>query len=111
MGLVARQAGWVVGTVQLDLAMQTNGRHRAEVTKVLVHQEVRRQGPGRKLMGAVERVARDERRTLLVLDTRQGEPSEAIYAALGYQRAGVIPNYARSADSTLYSTVLFYKEL
>jgi ribosomal protein S18 acetylase RimI-like enzyme len=109
--LVARQAGRVVGTVQLDLATQTNGRHRAEVMKLLVHREARRQGLGRRLMEAVEGVARDEGRTLLVLDTRQGEPSAEFYAALGYRRAGVIPNFAESADGTLHATVLFYKEL
>ena len=109
--LVARYAGQVVGTVQLDLAMQTNGRHRAEVMKLLVRREARRQGLGRRLMEAVEGMARSEGRTLLVLDTRQDEPSEAFYAALGYQRAGVIPNFAESADGTLHATVLFYKEL
>lgn len=46
-----------------------------------------------------------------MLDTHQGEPSEAFYPSLGYHRAGVIPNYALSADGTLRSTVLFYKEL
>lgn len=109
--LVARRGGRVFGTVQLDLAMQTNGRHRAEVMKLLVHEEARRQGLGRGLMGAVEGVARDEGQTLLVLDTRQGEPAEEFYAALGYRRAGVIPNFAESADGTLHATVLFYKEL
>lgn len=109
--LVAHQAGRVVGTVQLDLAMQTNGRHRAEVMKLLVDRKARRQGLGWRLMAAVEGVARDEGRTLLVLDTRQGEPSEEFYAALGYRRAGVIPNFAKSADGTLHATVLFYKEL
>ena len=109
--LVARRARRVLGTVQLDLATQTNGRHRAEVMKLLVHEEARRQGLGRRLMEAVEGVARDEGRTLLVLDTRQGEPSEEFYTALGYERAGVIPNFAESADGTLHATVLFYKEL
>ena len=109
--LVALQAGRVVGTVQLDLAMQTNGGHRAEVMKLLVNRQARRQGLGRRLMAAVEGVARDEGRTLLVLDTRQGEPSEEFYATLGYRRAGVIPNFAESADGTLHATVLFYKEL
>ena len=108
--LFARRGGRVLGAVQLDLAMQTNGRHRAEVMKLLVHEEARRQGLGRRLMEAVEGVARDEGRTLLVLDTRQGEPSEAFYAALGYRRAGVIPNFAESTDGTLHATVLFYKE-
>ena len=109
--LVARRAGRVVGTVQLDLAMQTNGQHRAEVIKLLVHRQARRQGLGRRLMDAIERVAQDEGRTLLVLDTRLGEPSEDFYASSGYQRAGIIPHYAQSADGTLHSTVLFYKEL
>jgi len=109
--LVARLDDRVVGTVQLDLARQTNGRHRAEVMKLLVGREARRRGLGRRLMAAVEVVARDEGRTLLVLDTRQGEPSEEFYAALGYERAGVIPSFAESADGTLHSTVLFYKEL
>lgn len=86
-------------------------REALEVIKLLVHREARRQGLGQKLMGAVETVGRGEGRTLLVLDTRQGEPSEAFYAASGYQRAGVIPNFARSEDGTLHSTVLFYKEL
>jgi acetyltransferase len=109
--LVARLEGRVVGTAQLDLAPQANGRHRAEVAKVLVRQDARRRGLGRRLMGAVETVAREEGRTLLVLDTRRGEPSEALYAALGYRRAGVIPNYARSADGTLHATVLLYEDL
>ena len=82
--LIARRAARVAGTVQLDLAQQTNGRHRAEVMKLLVDRGARRLGLGRRLMEAVERVARNEGRTLLVLDTRQGEPSEGGYAALGY---------------------------
>lgn len=109
--LVARRNGQLVGTAQLDLAAQTNGRHRAEVMKVLVREDARRYGLGRRLMGAVEKVAREEGRTLLVLDTRQDEPSEAFYAVLGYERAGVIPDFAESADGTLHATVLFYKRL
>lgn len=109
--LIARRADRVVGTVQLDLAQQKNGRHRAEVMKLLVDRGARRLGLGRRLMEAGEGVARNEGRTLLVLDTRQGEPSEGFYAALGYERVGVIPNFAESADGTLHTTVLFYKEI
>jgi len=79
--------------------------------KVLVREDARRYGLGRRLMGAVEKVAREEGRTLLVLDTRQDEPSEAFYAELGYERAGVTPDFAESADGTLHATVLFYKRL
>jgi acetyltransferase len=109
--LVAVQDGALVGTVQLDPAARPNGRHRAEVTKVLVHSAHRRQGVGRALMMAIEAEAGRAGRPTLVLDTRLDDAGEALYTSLGYQRAGVIPQYARSADGTLHATVLMYKLL
>ena len=109
---IARGAdGGIVGTVQLDLAGQANGRHRAEVIKLMVLSRARRQGIGRLLMEAAEAEARKLGRTTLVLDTRQGDPSEALYRGLGWQPAGAIPRYARSADGTLHTTALYYKLL
>lgn len=56
--LVARDdAGALTGTVQLDLPTRANGRHRAEVAKLLVHRRARRQGLGRALMRALEGAA------------------------------------------------------
>src|SRR5688500_13191887 len=52
--LVARQGGAVVGTVQLALAQRPNGRHRAEVQKLLVHTCARRQGIGQTLLAAAD---------------------------------------------------------
>lgn len=101
----------VVGTVQLDLAMRANGRHRAEVAKLLVHRAARRQGLGRALMLALEAEASALGRTTLVLDTRAGDPSERLYAGLGYVRVGEIPRYARSANDQLDATVYYYKLL
>jgi acetyltransferase len=109
--LVARDAGRIVGSVQLALAMKPNALHRAEVQKLFVHQSQRRRGTGRALMQAVEQVARECGRTLLVLDTRQGDAAERLYRALGYQEAGVIPGYARNEMGTLDGTIFFYKEL
>jgi ribosomal protein S18 acetylase RimI-like enzyme len=110
--LVARvEDGGLVGTVQLDLAMRPNGRHRAEVAKLMVHRAARRRGLGRGLMLAIEAEAKRLGRTTLVLDTRAGDPSERLYAALGYQRAGLIPRYAASADGTLHATALYYRLL
>jgi acetyltransferase len=109
---IARGAeGGIVGTVQLDLAGQANGRHRAEVVKLMVLSSARRRGIGRLLMEAAEAEARRLGRTTLVLDTRQGDPSEALYRAMGWQPAGTIPRYARSADGTLHSTAFYYKLL
>ena len=110
--LVARDpATGIVGSVQLDLAMRANARHRAEVTKLMVHRAARRRGTGRALMLAVEAHAHRLGRTTLVLDTRQGDPSEALYRALGWTEAGTIPRYAESADGTLHPTVIYYRLL
>jgi GNAT superfamily N-acetyltransferase len=110
--VVARdEDGGVVGSAQLDLALMPNGRHRAEVQKVMVHTKARRQGIGRALMQAVEEHARRLGRTTLVLDTRQGDPSERLYAAVGYRCAGAIPEYARSASGALDASAFYYKLL
>jgi GNAT superfamily N-acetyltransferase len=109
--LIARDGGRLVGAVQLDLAGRANGSHRAEVAKLLVHTASRRQGIGRALMQALEGIAGSIGRTTLVLDTRAGDPSERLYLNLGYIRAGLIPEYARSADGYLHTTAFFYKLL
>lgn len=107
--LVARQDDTIVGTVQLDLVTKPNGRHRAEVQKLLVHRRVRRQGLGRALMIAVEAVAQSVGRRLLVLDTRADDPAEKLYLSLGYTQLGVIPQYASNPDGLLAASVFFYR--
>jgi ribosomal protein S18 acetylase RimI-like enzyme len=109
--LVAEQEGRIVGTAQLHLALKANGSHRAEVAKVLVDPLCQRQGIGRALMTALEECAREEGRSLLVLDTRAGDVSNDLYRALGYVEAGRIPDYARSANGLLDATVYYYKKL
>ena len=109
---IARGAdGAIIGTVQLDLAGQVNGRHRAEVMKLMVHSGARQRGIGQALMEAAEAEARRLGRSTLVLDTRQGDPSEKLYRKLGWQLGGAIPLYARSADGTLHTTAFYYKPL
>ena len=104
-------AGAVIGTAQLELAGRANSRHRAEVCKVLVHSRARRQGIGRALMLAVETEARRLGRTTLHLDTREGDPSERLYGALGWERSGAIPRWARSSDGSLHTTVFYHRLL
>lgn len=108
---VARGPDGVTGTVQLDLETRPNGSHRAEVMKLMVHTAVRRRGTGRALMLAAQEEARQRGRTTLVLDTRQGDPSERLYRSLGWQLAGVIPCYARSAGGTLDPSAFYYRLL
>lgn len=109
--LVAEREGRLVGTVQLQPAESENGAHRGEVAKLLVHSSWRRQGIARALMMALEGEARAAGKTLLVLDTREGDASNDIYCALGYREAGRIPGWARDAAGTLSATVFWYKPL
>jgi acetyltransferase len=97
--------------VQLELALRPNALHRAEVQKVMVLTTARRRGIGRALMVAVEVEARRLGRTTLVLDTRQGDPSERLYLGVGCQCAGIIPRYAKSATGVLDGSVFYYKLL
>ncbi|MGG4345924.1 N-acetyltransferase family protein [Paenibacillus lautus] len=108
---VAVQDGQTIGTVQLQYAMKANGRHRAEVAKLMVDPASRRGGIGRALMLHLEPKAKQEARTLLVLDTREGDPSNKLYQSLGYIQAGVIPDFALSSNGELDGTVLYYKRI
>ncbi|MNY69824.1 Acetyltransferase [compost metagenome] len=65
----------------------------------------------RLLMNTLEEAARREGRTLLVLDTREGDPSNDLYKSLGYIEAGRIPEFAQSAGGALDATVFYYKRI
>ncbi|WP_342119733.1 GNAT family N-acetyltransferase [Pseudoduganella sp. OTU4001] len=109
---VVRDAdGTVVGTLQLVLAAMPNGRHRAELSKMLVHPRARRQGLAQALIRHAEMQAIALGRTLLVLDTCSGEPAEQMYLKLGYQRCGEIPQFASMPDGRLGATTFMYKLL
>jgi ribosomal protein S18 acetylase RimI-like enzyme len=109
--LAAEADGRLCGTVQIGLVDLPNQPHRAEIMKLLVHRQARRDGIGRRLMLAAEREALAAGRTLLTLDTRAGDAAEPLYRALGYQLAGVIPRYARNGAGDLDDTAIYYKEL
>jgi ribosomal protein S18 acetylase RimI-like enzyme len=91
--------------------MRANGSHRAEICKVMVPPSRQRQGIGRRIMDALEAEAVARQRSLIVLDTRDGDPSNRLYRAMGYVEAGRIPGYARSSAGTLDGTVIYYKSI
>ncbi|WP_394516744.1 GNAT family N-acetyltransferase [Pantoea sp. SGAir0175] len=109
--LVAWQAGEIVATVMLGFSSMPNGRHRAEISKLLVHPRARRQGIARRLMLRAEQLAQQQGKTLLVLDTRSGDVASALYLSLGWQVAGSIPYYAESTAGELDATTVMYKRL
>ena len=108
---VARIDGRLLGTVQLGLDTPPNQPHRADVKKMLVHRDARRQGVGAALLAAAEDRAAELGRSLLVLDTVLGAEGERLYTRGGWSRVGVIPDYALLPEGGLCSTVYFYKRV
>ena len=73
--------------------------------------ECRRRGLGRALLQAAEEAARAAGRRLLVLDTREGDPSEALYRQGGWTAVGRIADYAISTDGTPHAAVIYARSL
>ena len=106
----AIEAGRVLGTVQLKLAMPPNQPHRAEIAKMLVLRSARPRGNGRALMPAAEAEARRRGKTLIVLDTAS-DAAERLYEGIGYVRVGAIPDYALFPDGRPCATTIYYKRI
>jgi acetyltransferase len=109
--LAAMHDGTLVGSVQLDLCQKANGRHRAELQKLIVHSRARRRGIGWVLLRAAEAEARALRRGLLFLDTEAGSGAEHLYQGFGYTRVGEVPDYACTPGGTWHPTAIYYKSL
>ena len=103
-------AGAIVGTVQVIMAQPENQPHRGDLAKMLVHRQARRQGIGEALLVAAERRALSAGKTLLVLDTASDD-AERLYVRQGWQRCGLIPNYALWPDGRPCATTYFFKFL
>jgi GNAT superfamily N-acetyltransferase len=109
--LVARDTQGIAGTVSMHPAWPPNQPHRADIAKLIVHRRARRQGVGRALMATIEAHARAAGFSLLTLDTVRGDAAEQLYTEAGWQRVGVIPDFALTPDGDLCDTVVFYKKV
>ena len=109
--VVAEDDDVVVGMAQLAFSGAANAAHRAEVQRVGVAASARGRGIGRELMTAVERAALEHDVTLLWLTTHDGTEACSFYEAVGYTRLGVMPNYSRRPDGTLWTAAFYFKDL
>ena len=110
--LVAEDAeGRVVGTVQMIMSLPDNQPHRGDIAKMLVHRSARRRGVAQQLMAAIDDAAREEGKTVLVLDTVTGGDAERLYERAGWQRVGSVPKYALMPNGAFCATTFFYKHL
>ena len=108
---VLQDGDHIIGSVQLERCGKANGRHRAEVQKLIVHSSARGRGLARRLMEVLEAAARGAGISTLVLDTEVASAAETVYQRLGWHRAGEIPAFAAGTDGALQGTALYYKLL
>lgn len=104
------ETGEIVGSVQIILSQPENQPHRADLSKMLVHPKARRQGIAAALLTAAEAGAEAQGKSLLVLDTANPE-AERVYERGGWQRCGVVPDYALWPTGGFCDTTFFYKKL
>ncbi|MDT0310591.1 GNAT family N-acetyltransferase [Streptomyces sp. DSM 44917] len=103
--------GAVAGTVSLAPEAKPNGRHRAEVIKLMVGPQARGRGLGRALLAAAEAEAARRGAALLLLDTETGSPAERLYRAAGWTPYGLVPAYAADPSGELRDCGFYYKFL
>jgi GNAT superfamily N-acetyltransferase len=109
--LAAREAGAVVGTVQIVRAEAENGARRAEIQRLAVRGDRRGAGIGRALLAAAAERARGLGLRLLWLSTHAGTGSDRFYEAVGWSRLGVVPAYSTRPDGTLAGSAFYYLEI
>jgi GNAT superfamily N-acetyltransferase len=108
--LVAQDSGGIIGTVQLILDLPENQPHRADLSKMLVHRCARRQGVAAAMLRAAEELARELGKSLLLLDTASTEAGR-LYARLGWERVGIVPDFALLPGGGLCHTTFYYRRL
>jgi ribosomal protein S18 acetylase RimI-like enzyme len=109
--LGAHEAGRLVATVTLLLDCPPNQPHRAEIAKLMTRVHARGRGLARALMLEAERLAVARGRTLITLDTAEEEGAAGLYEGLGFQRVGLIPDYAFKPHGGLTGTIIYFKRV
>jgi GNAT superfamily N-acetyltransferase len=109
--LVAESDGQLIGTVQVVASGIPNQPHRSDLSKMLVHRQVRGRGVGAALLKEAEHQSLYSGRWLMVLDTVTHSDGDRLYRRAGWLPVGVIPNYALWPDGTLCGTRYYYKDL
>jgi GNAT superfamily N-acetyltransferase len=107
--LVAWAEGVLAGSVQLVMPPAENQPHRAVVGTLLVDPAMQRRGIGRALMQRAEQAAARLGRSLLTLDSREGDAAGALFRSLGWTLAGCIPGFTRNTAGQPEGAEFFWK--
>jgi ribosomal protein S18 acetylase RimI-like enzyme len=101
----------LAGTVTLLLSLPPNQPHRAEIAKMMTRISHRGRGIAKTLMQVAERLAIEQKKTLLVLDTAEEDGASALYEKLGFTLTGVIPEFALKPHGGLTGTMVYWKRI
>jgi len=101
----------LIATVTLLLNLPPNQPHRAEIAKMMTRVAHRHRGVATALMHAVEVMAIERGRTLLVLDTAVEDGASKLYERVGFKLTGVIPDYALKPHGGLTGTMIYWKRI
>lgn len=102
----------VAGAVSLSKSIAETGPMRGVVQKLVTSPNHRRKGVARSVMRELERLAREDGRWSLLLDTTVGTEAEQMYPRLGYIRMGVVEAYGINPKTgELVDEVWFWKDL
>jgi GNAT superfamily N-acetyltransferase len=107
--IAAQRADVVSGMVQVIRDRAANGRHRAEVQKLVVAEKARGLGLARQLLAAAEQTARSRGISLLYLTTHAHRPAEELYRATGWREIGRVPGWAIVPGGEAVENVFFWK--
>ncbi|KAH8130680.1 hypothetical protein FP744_10006187 [Trichoderma asperellum] len=108
-----KQDADIAGIVELGMTEADTGPFRGDLEMLMVSPKYRRRGMASKLIDALEEIAIEEKRTLLLLSTDIGSTAERyLYPRRGYILVGKVPNYGISpTDGSLKDGAFFYKQL
>lgn len=109
--LGAFDGGELVGTLTLILKLAPNQPHRAELAKMMTRISHRHRGIATRLLKEAERMAIENGRWLLVLDTAEDGGAAGLYESLGFRLAGIIPDYAYKPHGGLNGTMIYWKRI
>ena len=101
----------LAGTVTLLLSLPPNQPHRAEIAKMMTRISHRGRGIAKTLMQVAERLAIEQKKTLLVLDTAEEDGASALYEKLGFTLTGIIPDFALKPHGGLTGTMVYWKRI
>ena len=95
----------------LTFETKANGRHRADVRKLMTHPQYRHMGIASQILTRLETIASERGVHLLSLRTKEGSAASVLYSHMGWTLMGSVPNYAAGPDRSPHSVSFYYKEL